>query len=104
MKNHTVVLLLLLSLGMMMLSAKAEEPTRSSRVTAFIKEVSRTLRDNHGNVTSTVEAFRKDFDTLNDGTLGATLEAWVEVRTMDLLASIEHMHDMQEVIDGFLVV
>ena len=101
MKTHTNVLVLLLSLGM--LSTPAEEPNRS-KVAAFIKEVSRTLRDNNGNVTSTEEAFSKDFDTLNDGTLGATLEAWVEVRTMDLLASIEHMHHIQEVIDGFLAI
>ena len=76
----------------------------------FIKTIYKKLGDNAGDVNQTIETFQKDFDELyddyrhnNNGTLLETLQAWIEMRIQYLFISMEHIHRLHDVVDGFQV-
>jgi hypothetical protein len=71
----------------------------------FTKKLYKDIGNNFGNVTRTTDKFQDEYDELDnitDGRLGPALTSLLEIRMLDLQASIRHARRMHQVLNGFL--
>lgn len=71
----------------------------------FTKKLYKDLGNNMGNITRTTDKFQEEYDeldTITDGRLGPALTSLLEIRMLDLQASIRHARRMHQVLNGFM--
>jgi hypothetical protein len=81
-------------------NSKAFEP---EAIVRFTKNLYKELGTNWDNTTSVTEKFRDKFAKLNattNGELGETLASLLEIRMLDLQASIRHARKMRGVLEA----
>lgn len=73
-------------------------------IVQFSKKIYKDLGHNRGNITAVVDKYQGEFDNLDGrtgGSLGETLSALLEIRMLDLQASVRHARRMHNLIDKF---
>lgn len=88
-------------------TARASQPTvnKQDAILQFTRKIYKDLGNNMGNVTRTTDKFQGEYDDLDnitDGRLGPALTSLLEIRMLDLQASIRHARRMHRVLDGFM--
>ena len=71
----------------------------------FTKKLYKDIGNNFGNVTRTAAKFKDEYeelDNITDGRLGPALTSLLEIRMLDLQASVRHARQMHQVLNGFL--
>jgi len=87
--------------------ARASQPivNKQDAILQFTKRIYKDLGNNMGNVTRTTDKFKEEYDDLEnvtDGRLGPALSSLLEMRMLDLQASIRHARRMHQVVVGFI--
>jgi hypothetical protein len=86
-------------------SVSQQAVNKQDLILQFTKKLYKDLGNNLGNVTRTTDKFQGEYDeldTMTDGRLGPALTSLLEIRMLDLQASIRHARRMHQVLNGFM--
>lgn len=81
-----------------------QSPPQQDMVVQFTKKIYKDLGNNWNNASRVADKYRDEFDQLDQNTggrLGETLNSLIEIRMLDLQASIRHAKRMHRLIDDF---